>query len=65
MEIVISLVCIVVFFTWYISGLMNTQSKREQQALDDYYDALEENRKADDLMSDYEHVERVQDHFND
>lgn len=64
MELAIVLICLVVFFTWYINGLMNTQSKREQQALDDYYDALEENRKADELLSDYERVERVQDHFN-
>ena len=65
MELAAVLIILVVFFTWFIHGLMNTHTKRMEKALDEYYEALEENRKADELLSDYERVKRVQEHFND
>ena len=65
MELAIVLILLVMFFTWFIQGLMNAANKREQEALDEYYEAIEENRKADDMLSDYERIKRVQEQFND
>lgn len=65
MELAIVLILLVMFFTWFIHGLMNSNNERLEKALDEYYEAIEENRKADDMLSDYERIKRVQEHFND
>ena len=64
------IVAIVGWVTYGFIGRRIDKARREgyedaDQELQDYYEALEENRAADDLLSDYDRVQRVQDEFND
>lgn len=56
-------VAVVVF--WFIKGFLNSAQKRRDNELQAYYDSLQQNHDADDLLSDYERVQHVQDRFND
>lgn len=64
MEIGLAIVGIVLVCVWFLKGAFSSRMTKRDEADEEYQKALEENRKADDLLSDPERVKRVQDHFN-
>jgi len=65
MEWALAVIGVVAVVIWFMRGVFNAHSRRQNDDLQAYYDSLSENNKADDLMSDYERVQHVQDKFND
>lgn len=61
----LTIVGVFVVLVWFVRGLLNTQSKQFQNEMRDFYDSVNENRRVDDLLSDYERVQHIEDKFND
>jgi F0F1-type ATP synthase membrane subunit b/b' len=61
---VLALLGVVVICLWFVSGMTSSRMNERDKADEEYQAALKKNREADDLLSDYERVKRVQDHFN-
>lgn len=64
MEIGIAIVGIVLVSLWFLKGAFSSRMNERDKADEEYQKALEANRKADAMLSDPEHVKRVQDRFN-
>ena len=61
---VLALLGVVAICLWFVSGMASSRMNERDKADEEYQAALKKNREADDLLSDYECVKRVQDHFN-
>lgn len=64
MEIGIAIVGIVLVSLWFLKGAFSSRMNERDKADEEYQKALEANRNADAMLSDPEHVKRVQDRFN-
>lgn len=68
MEAAIVLLGIFLAMIWFIHGLINNRMDERDEVKDEqlqeYYDSLSDNRKADYELHDPDHVKRVQDYFN-
>ena len=65
MEWALAVVGIVAVVIWFMRGVFNAHSRRQNDDLQAYYDSLSDNNKADDSLHDPERVQHVQDKFND
>lgn len=61
----LTVVGVFVVLVWFVRGLLNTQSKQFHNEMQEFYDSVNENRRVDDLLSDYERVQHIEDKFND
>ena len=61
----LAFVAVVVFVLGLFSRRMDQRFDEEDARLQSHYEALSDNRKADQLLDDPDHVERLRDKYND
>lgn len=48
----------------FFSRRMDRREEKEERVIQGFYDSLQENREADSMLRDPDHVKRLQDEFN-
>lgn len=64
MEIALTIGIVLLIALWFIKGMFSSRMSERDKSDEEYQNALQENREADELLSDPDHAKRVQDHFN-